>query len=124
MYKRTRPCARVGCPKLVTGGAYCEKHKKPRLDRFKSLNRSKSPEKVKFYGSGAWKKTRSLYLKDNPLCEECRELDRIRPAVLVHHDPELTKLWELGLDPLNYKYLHSLCEPCHQRHLNKKSEKG
>lgn len=57
-----------------------------------------------------WQRFRLWYLRDNPLCQDCKEQDRITPATEIHHKQRLAKNPEL-------KYLSEnlvpLCHRCH-----------
>lgn len=67
------PCARPGCPKLVTGASYCPEHEQTR--------RQKSPEQKRFYSSRSWRRTSELIRKQRPVCESCRA----KPSKVVDH---------------------------------------
>lgn len=73
------------------------------------------PDKDRFYSTGAWKATRSAYLRSvGGLCERCLKAGVIRGAEFVHHkvhvdgqnvtDPTVT---------LSFENLEALCRDCH-----------
>lgn len=77
-----------------------------------------------YYNTKLWRNLRDTYLRDNPLCECCRDhYDKVTPATEVHHkipflrgrtEEERT---ELLLDDTN---LMSVCRECHlEIHNNK-----
>ena len=76
-----------------------------------------------FYHSAKWQRCRAAYLAEHPYCERCLKIGRVVPAEHVHHrivlnpsnisDPDVT---------LNPDHLEALCEPCHSREHNAKSE--
>lgn len=78
----------------------------------------KKKERDEIYTSTKWKKLRSAYLQQNPLCELCYNEGRITPAIDVHHiisfmstDNHLKRI-SLAYNPDN---LMSLCKQCHQK---------
>lgn len=98
-----KPCTFPTCPELVPlGTPYCEKHDK--LVK-KSYDRYRETATARGY-TYRWQKVRKIKLSRNPLCEECKKKERIKPAVLVHHKDE---------NPKNNKpeNLMSLCRSCH-----------
>jgi 5-methylcytosine-specific restriction protein A len=68
------------------------------------------------YQDKRWKKIRNAKLRANPLCERCESLNRITPAVEVHHKVPFDygktndEIDELAFD---YDNTESLCDPCH-----------
>jgi 5-methylcytosine-specific restriction protein A len=69
-------------------------------------------ESNRFYSSAVWRKLRSMQLRKEPLCEECRRQGRLTLAEIVHHRTELRADPTLALAEEN---LESLCSPCHTR---------
>ena len=105
-YKPKRPCSYPGCPKL-TDNRFCEEHIKAESQRYEQFKRD--PESKKRYGS-RWKKIRDAYLAAHPLCERCKNYDRLTPATEVHHIIPLT-----GGGSHNYNNLLALCKSCHSQ---------
>lgn len=68
-----------------------------------------------FYGSNAWKQTRTAYAKSKKgLCELCLARGIIKPGEIVHHKVHLTA--ETVNDPsvaLSFDNLQLLCRDCH-----------
>lgn len=65
-----------------------------------------------FYSSTAWRKVRDIKLRQNPLCEECKEKGIIKEAHSVDHNRP-RKWWpELSLVIDNLK---SLCQSHHAK---------
>ncbi|MBP5784539.1 MAG: hypothetical protein J6W16_03015 [Methanobrevibacter sp.] len=69
-----------------------------------------------FYNSLAWKRMRDVYYKENPICYECLQHERITSANDIHHLRRFSsganeeEQWKLFL---NMNNLRSLCEACH-----------
>lgn len=63
-----------------------------------------------------WRRLRLWYLSRHPLCEDCEDRGRIRPATEVHHIvpidscPDVGGKRKLAYDPRN---LRALCKDCH-----------
>ncbi len=81
-------------------------------------NQNKFNAQKLVYNTPRWKSLRMYKLHTDPLCERCKEQDRITPATEVHHIVEFMSgnnveqiLW-LGFD---FKNLMSICVPCHQQ---------
>lgn len=81
----------------------------------------------KYYNSKYWKKLRTQYIQEHPICHDCMLEGISRPAEEVHHLTSFMngktdeERWDLLLDPNN---LVSLCiKHHHERHkqLNKNS---
>jgi len=64
----------------------------------------------KFYQTREWKDFRKFFLSMNPLCQICKEANRIVPATDVHHVGGRTP--SNGLDS---SICQSLCHSCHSR---------
>lgn len=66
--------------------------------------------------SVTWQRLRFTYLQAHPLCERCRESDKITPATDVHHvEPieEATSIEAMRARAYNPSNLMSLCRACH-----------
>ena len=67
-----------------------------------------------FYKDPTWVNCRNAYIKQNPLCERCKQKGYIVAAEIVHHKIHLT---EANMkDPAiayNFENLESLCFECH-----------
>jgi 5-methylcytosine-specific restriction endonuclease McrA len=77
----------------------------------KSSPKPKSPD-ADFYGSGAWKKLRGMFIRANPACADCG-----RAANVVDH---IVPIRDGGprLDMANFQ---SLCHKCHNAKRGKES---
>ncbi|WP_260445409.1 HNH endonuclease [Listeria booriae] len=72
------------------------------------------PDRIKFYKSAGWKKTRELKLISDPLCEKCSTPDNPVLAEMVDHmiETNTSEGWERRLDE---EHLQSLCWSCHNK---------
>ncbi len=104
--KPKRPCSTPGCPNL-TDGQYCEDHKLMERRRYDKYQRSEDVNKK--YGR-AWKRIRDRYAKEHPLCEMCKEDDRLTPIDEVHH---ILPISQGGTH--DRSNLMSLCKSCHNK---------
>ena len=109
--KPKRPCKEEKCPEYaVEGYNYCEQHLKQRYNEYKRIYDQKRASASKRGYNANWSKVRKMYLNRNPLCEcdECKRLNRIRPAKIVHHIDE---------NPRNNKEdnLMAVTRECHNR---------
>lgn len=118
-----KPCALPGCPELVEKGtAYCHIHaaynRQPTNRKaFERLDEKKSPVTIRFYTSRPWIRTSRLYRKFHPICEECERNNLITPAQMVHHKKKLQDIWKDKENPYSFRFLESLCNNCHLKHL-------
>jgi 5-methylcytosine-specific restriction enzyme A len=108
MAKRPRkPCREPGCRELTDGG-YCEKHQKQNI-RHLDLLRGNAAHR----GYDArWRKARELWLKEHPLCEECKQHGKIVQATVVDHVRPHRGDQKLFWDQNNWQ---SLCRHCHDK---------
>ena len=114
-------CRHPGCSTLLSQPGYCAKHAKQH--EFKKLDKRKDPERVAFYRTYKWRRTSEQHRIAEPLCRQCKENGIIEQAYGVHHNPDLSELLAKGLDPLDEKYLESICFNCHQKELRRKRGK-
>jgi len=72
-------------------------------------------KRLSFYGSDAWKKTRSAYKKSvGGLCENCLRKGIYKPAEIVHHKIHLDDVQiENPEVALSWSNLEALCRDCH-----------
>jgi len=76
----------------------------------------------KYYGSMAWRRFRTTYRTEHPLCQCCLDHHKIVPAVDLHHRKPFLhgtteeERWELFLRESN---VVALCETCHYAMHNK-----
>ncbi len=106
------PCRHPGCPALVEGGGYCDKHKKQeKAWKNRDYDRQRGTSAQRGYNA-QWQKVRRLKLQQDPLCERCLKAGRLVAATVVHHIKPVDKYPELRLAMDN---LQSLCQGCHNR---------
>ena len=78
----------------------------------------------RFYSSKEWHRVRQAYLSEHPYCERCLRLGLVVPAEHVHHRQYIDTPDKVA-DPmlaLNFDNLEALCEPCHSKEHNAKSQ--
>ena len=68
----------------------------------------------------AWTLASKRHRAKEPLCRQCKREGIISKGELVHHNPPLDELKARGLNPLDDKYLETLCFNCHQKELRRK----
>ena len=75
------------------------------------------------YNTSLWRKIRSAYLQEHPLCEMCLKEGKTTVATEVHHITEISngdtieQMQSIGFD---YNNLMAICEDCHtQLHAEK-----
>lgn len=120
MNAASKMCGKSGCPALATTGrGYCQAHDH---GRFEQLTAEKENWKKKFYSSWKWRQKSLSFRKEHPFCEQC--LPKKIVGELVHHDPELTKLVDMEIDPFDDRYLHTSCRNHHQAELAKKKREA
>lgn len=73
-----RPCAFVGCPELVPRGR-CPTH------AVQQEHQRSNYDIRRWYRQARWKRLRGQVLRDNPLCVECQQEQRVTLATDVHH---------------------------------------
>lgn len=111
-------CKKPGCPALLDKPGYCEAH--INLASLRSLDKKKTPEQKSFYSSYAWTLASKQHRAREPLCRQCKSEGIVSKGELVHHNPPLDELKARGLNPLDDKYLETLCFNCHQKELRAK----
>ena len=97
-------CKYPACGKLTDMPGYCDKHIHLQKE-YKRRNNDYS----KMY-NWEWRRVRSAYLKENPLCKYCFDKGLIVPATVVDHIKPHKGDKDLFWDRDNYQ---SLCKPCH-----------
>lgn len=68
-----KPCRRAGCPELVRGGGYCDKHQRTvrRMRRDTQGERGVSGEWHGLYYTARWREMRAEQLIMEPYCRDC-----------------------------------------------------
>lgn len=106
-----RPCAWLGCPRLVRGKArYCPEHQK-RVNAAYDAQRG-SPTRRGY--DARWRRLRQMFLAQHPLCADPYRIhakqDELVPATEVDH---IKPKRDGGMDDWNN--LQALCKPCHSQ---------
>lgn len=104
-----KPCYQPGCPVTVpVGTSYCKAHEKAR--RRQADERRESASKRGYDAS--WRKLRTWYLANNPICEwpRCK-----RPATEVDHIKPINR----GGERMAADNLQGLCKGHHSEKTNK-----
>ncbi len=100
-----RPCRYPGCPNLCDKGVYCNEHMQFSTDRVRGGATARGYD-------ARWRKERTLFLKQHPLCVECMRNSKLTPATVVDHiiphRGDKTLFW----DKENWQ---PLCKSCHDR---------
>ena len=100
-YKPKRPCRHPGCAKL-SDGVYCDEHRSLYV-------RENAAERG--YDS-KWRGARLRFLRENPLCTQCRKRGKFTPATVVDHIIPHRGDRRLFWDKNNWQ---PLCKSCHDR---------
>jgi 5-methylcytosine-specific restriction enzyme A len=109
-------CRKAGCINLVDKPGYCEKHSHL-SNNFCTLQRDKPAYLKAFYSSSEWTQASLRHRSKFPLCKRCKDKGIIRQADHVHHHPSVKYLIANGLNPLDEKYLESICVACHTQEM-------
>ncbi|MEA4896886.1 MAG: HNH endonuclease signature motif containing protein [Eubacteriales bacterium] len=99
--KPKRPCRHPGCP-ILSDDVYCEQHR-AKYARENATERG--------YG-GRWRSARARFLRQHPLCVDCRKAGRLTPATVVDHVVPHRGNEALFWDESNWQ---ALCKPCHDK---------
>jgi 5-methylcytosine-specific restriction protein A len=108
--KPKKPCSFPSCPNL-TENKYCDNHAK-----LYSKERASSAERG--YDS-RWRKSRSRFLKVNPLCLNCQAEGKLVKATVVDHIVPHRGDKKLFWDESNWQ---PLCKRCHDRKTRTKDQ--
>ena len=77
---------------------------------------SRNPIYKQLIRSKEWKLLRIKKLKSNPLCEQCKQSNKIVPATEVHHVipvESVSGYYQMKQLMFQYSNLKSLCHCCH-----------
>ena len=78
----------------------------------------------KAYQSKEWRALRDVYIKQNPICEECIKKGKVTPAQDVHHIKSPFSKNNVNQQLLlDYNNLMSLCKQCHAEIHNRQEGK-
>lgn len=100
-----RPCRFPGCPNLCKSGVYCDEHKVFDTDHVRGGADARGYD-------ARWRKARTLFLQQHPLCEICQAEGKVVPATVVDHIIPYRGDKRLFWDEKNWQ---SLCKDCHDR---------
>lgn len=79
---------------------------------------SKDSNYIKLINTARWRRLRLKKLQAQPLCESCRESDKLTPATEVHHVTPAESVTRITqMEVLMYDY-HNLMSVCHECHVN------
>lgn len=106
--KAKRPCKHPGCPNLCDSG-YCEKHRPKRYDPMYEKRRGSAASRGY---DRKWRDASKAYLRQHPLCVQCKKDGFVVPAILVDHIIPHCGDQKLFWDRANWQ---SLCWQCHSR---------
>lgn len=101
-----RQCAQPGCPELVERGR-CPKHQ---AAKHKGIDARRGSSTERGYDTD-WRRLRAYVLRNEPLCRECRQNERLEVGVEVDHIIPIGD----GGKRLDQSNLQPLCKPCHSR---------
>jgi 5-methylcytosine-specific restriction protein A len=115
---RLKVCAAAGCEELSAPGlSHCSEHEQRRKDRLKQ-QRAKaqtSPAAImarRLYADPKWMRASKAFLRDNPLCVDCLELNVVEAATdtdhIEPHKGDRKRFWTRS----NWQ---ALCHRCHSR---------
>jgi len=122
--KKLHVCNKIGCNNL-TRNRFCEQHEYIEAEEKKAINKRYNQNRTddkeqSFYKSNGWKIARKKALaRDEYLCQDCKKIGQIVPAITVHHIVPIKEEWSLRLVIEN---MISLCESCHQQRHRKLNE--
>jgi 5-methylcytosine-specific restriction protein A len=107
--KAPRPCRSPGCPKHAEpGGAHCAEHAAAR--RAAEYARRGSAASRGY--DSKWQRERLAYLKQNPICVECKKAGHVVPSKVVDHIVPHKGDQKLFWNRRNWQ---ALCKTCHDR---------
>lgn len=101
--KPMKPCKHGNCPKL-TEGTYCAEHD--------VLHKKDRPSATSRGYNAKWRKARSRYLKQHPLCVRCEVQKKLTKATVVDHIQPHRGDQTLFWDEMNWQ---ALCKSCHDK---------
>ena len=99
-----RMCARPGCGRIATHGAYCAKHA-PARRWPKAYDRERGSSAKRGYDQ-RWRDLRDQVMREQPKCARCGA-----PSEIVHHVKPIRE----GGKRLDRANLEAVCAACHNR---------
>ena len=103
--KSKRPCSQIGCPDL-TLERYCDRHKQLYSQKY---NRDRGSAAKRGYDA-EWRRARTAFLMEEPLCRHCLDLKKLTAATVVDHIKPHKGDRGLFWDRKNWQ---PLCVSCH-----------
>ena len=89
-------------------------NKKPKQEVKRNENTNSRELRKKAYNNTEWRKMRTSYIKEHPICEECLNKGKVTPATDVHHIKSPFNSGDINYTLLlDYNNLKSLCQECH-----------
>jgi len=109
-----RPCKDRDCTALTNDKTgYCPEHimlvEEFKKQQWREQDKHRDSSHKRGYDS-TWEKLRKVFLRENPLCHDCIQHERITPAKEVHHIKKVREYPSLRLVKDN---LMGLCKSCH-----------
>ena len=105
--KPKRLCQSPGCAAIIKSGeTYCDNHRREVVRQADAKRLSASQRGY----DHRWQKARDVFIRQHPLCEECKRNGHIETAAVVDHIIPHKGNRELFWDPANWQ---SLCVRCH-----------
>lgn len=94
-----------------------EKKERKIIKKCKHSNKKDNDIHKYVYNTNLWREIRLEYLKENALCERCKENNILKLAVLVHHKYEISNgvnINEIKAIGFDWNNLQALCSDCHK----------
>ena len=92
-------------------GALCQRHFiQPAAKKKSWKGKKRKIPSNPFYNTQEWRKLRSIFIAENPLCAACLLKNSYTPAAHVDHIMPVRHYDSLKLEPSN---LQALCHSCH-----------
>lgn len=105
--KSNKPCSKAGCKEYAIKYGYCANHQ----DSKSITDKARGNANERGYGH-EWRKAREQFLSINPLCVQCKKINRISAAKVVDHIKAHKGNKQLFWDKSNWQ---ALCVSCHNR---------
>ena len=84
---------------------------------YKYNNMAKDANYIKLINTARWRRLRIKKLQEQPLCECCKDKDKITPATEVHHTTPVESVRtveQMEILMFEYNNLMSVCHECHK----------
>lgn len=83
----------------------------------KNSSKSDCQNHIAVYNTRTWRELRLIYLAENPLCEICKNQQKLTLAQEVHHKTPISTgktIAEKKIIGFDYDNLQALCTECHK----------